>query len=58
MEKKVKKFDKVKEIKRMSREFIKICGKGGPHRFKKERKMKTDDYLEELEEDSLNKKSN
>lgn len=46
------KFNKVKEVKRRSRQDTKIAGRGGPHSDKRERRSKnkaTKDYLYELE---------
>jgi len=51
---KPKTIDKVKLIKRTSREDNKITGKGGPHKNKNEKrqhKMTTQDYLDECEEE-------
>ena len=55
MGKKVKKFNRIKEVKRMSREDTKVYGKGGPHKLKKEKRKRSDDYLTELEEDNDDK---
>ena len=43
------KVDKIKSVKRLSREENRIPNKSGPHTDKKEKKKSTKDYLEELE---------
>jgi hypothetical protein len=48
------KINKVKVIKRISRQENKIAGRGGPHKDKSEKrqhKKSTNDYLEEYEEE-------
>lgn len=50
----MKKFNKVKEIKRASRSENNNYGKSGAHCDKRERRdipKKTDDYLDEVEEE-------
>lgn len=49
-----RRIDKVKLLKKISREKNQIAGKVGPHRDKREKrrkKMTTKDYLEEFEDD-------
>jgi len=51
---KKKKWDRLKALKKISREEQGLHGKAGPHKDKREkrqRKMRTEDYLAELEEE-------
>jgi hypothetical protein len=55
------KVDKVKLIKRISRQENKIAGRGGPHKNKskkRQQKKSTQDYLEEYEEELKGEEDN
>ena len=48
-----KEWDKVKTLKKISREEQRLYGKSGPHKDRRERRVRkktTKDYLEEVEE--------
>lgn len=50
-----KKWNRLKVLKKISREEQGLYGKAGPHKDKREkrqRKMRTEDYLAEVEEES------
>jgi len=50
---KKKEWDKIKVLKKISREEQRLYGKSGPHRDKRERRQQrknTQDYLAELDE--------
>jgi hypothetical protein len=51
---KKKKWDRLKTLKKISREEQRLYGKAGPHKDKREkrqRRFRTEDYLAELEEE-------